>query len=371
MGKFYKMVDLSTDELKRSFYKLLDSKKSMQEIYKEFNLNYSPNNSNDLKELAKEVNFDLSIYKERQSRSKKYCLQCGKELVGWQMKFCSSSCSATYNNARRVVSDETKLKTSNSIKLYYDELGRKSIKKKKCKICGEDECNNTFCKKHRQIIMTLIKYFEFDENVLGTGIDNVIREYNRIKTSLSYLYWDKCLSGKEIIKLYQKYNGKSEANFNKILRSLGINLRSFSEATSLAHSMGRLSLPNITPGFNSQWYTTWDNKEVYLRSSYEVDYAKQLDEQKIIYEVEGLRIKYFDTLENRYRCSIPDFYIKDDNMIVEIKSSFTYDKQNMIDRFKAYKENGYNYKMIMDGNEYFEDNLPETSNMTIKKCFGF
>ena len=369
MGKFYKMVDLSTDELKTSFYNLLNSKKSLSGVYKEFGLKDTPNNSVDLKKMAEEVGFDLSIYKERQSKPKKYCLQCGKELVGWQTKFCSNSCSATYSNTRRIISDETKQKTSNSIKLHYDKMGRKNISTKKCNICGDVECRDNFCKKHRQIIKTLIKYFEFDENVLGTGIDNVIREYNRIKSTLSYLYWDKGLSGREIMKLYPKYKDKPESNFNKILRSVGIDLRSLSEATILAHEMGRLSLPNVVSGFNSQWYTTWDNKEVYLRSSYEVEYAKQLDDQKIIYEVEGLRIKYFDTTENKYRCAIPDFYIKDENMIVEIKSSFTYDKQNMLDRFKAYKENGYNYKMIMDGKEYFENNLPENSNMTIKNCF--
>lgn len=66
-----------------------------------------------------------------------------------------------------------------------------------------------------------------------------------------------------------------------------------------------------------------------------------------------------------YRCSVPDFYLPDLNMIVEIKSFFTYDKQNMLDKFKAFKDNNYNYKLIMDGVEYFEDNLPETSKNNI------
>lgn len=369
MGKFYKMVDLSSDELKRSFYALLDSKKSMQEVYEEFDLKYTPNNSLDLKILAEEVGFDLSIYKERQSKPKKYCLQCGKELTGSQNKFCSNSCAATYNNLRRNPrTEESKKRTSDSIKLYYDNVGRKSKNGKQCKICGEYDCKHEFCKKHRQIINTLINHFGFDQNILSTGIDNVIKEYQRVRDTLSYLYLDKQLSGREIIKLYPSYAGKNDANFNKILRSLNIKIRTFSEATRVAIETYRLT-PADSYSFNSQWYTTWDNKEVYLRSSYEVEYAKQLDEQKIAYEVESLRIKYFDTIEKRYRCSIPDFYIKDDNMIVEIKSSFTYDKQNMIDRFKAYKEKGYKYKMIMDGKEYFEDNLPETSSMTIKDCF--
>ena len=43
------------------------------------------------------------------------------------------------------------------------------------------------------------------------------------------------------------------------------------------------------------YHITWNNKKVYLRSSYEFDYAKLLDKQKINYEVENLRIKYWDS----------------------------------------------------------------------------
>ena len=51
------------------------------------------------------------------------------------------------------------------------------------------------------------------------------------------------------------------------------------------------------------------------------------------------------------RRAIPDFYIPSKNLIVEIKSSFTLDKQNMIDKKKAYIEQGYNFKLICDFKE--------------------
>lgn len=38
-------------------------------------------------------------------------------------------------------------------------------------------------------------------------------------------------------------------------------------------------------------------------------------------------------------------------MIIEIKSSWTLDKQNMKDKMKAYKELGYNFKLICDHKE--------------------
>ena len=44
--------------------------------------------------------------------------------------------------------------------------------------------------------------------------------------------------------------------------------------------MGKLKLPDCNI-FNSTWHITWDNKEVYLRSGYEVDYAEILDLEKI------------------------------------------------------------------------------------------
>ena len=98
-------------------------------------------------------------------------------------------------------------------------------------------------------------------------------------------------------------------------------------------------------------HTTWNGKEVFFRSSFELDYAKELDEKQIDYEVEFSHIKYWDSQKQEYRCAIPDFYIPKDNMIVEIKSSYTLDKQNMIDKKKAYLNLGYKFKLICDHNE--------------------
>ena len=47
--------------------------------------------------------------------------------------------------------------------------------------------------------------------------------------------------------------------------------------------------------FKDEFHITWDNREVYLRSSYETDFANELDSKQIYYEVESLKIKYFDT----------------------------------------------------------------------------
>jgi hypothetical protein len=99
------------------------------------------------------------------------------------------------------------------------------------------------------------------------------------------------------------------------------------------------------------WHITWNNKEIYYRSSYELDYAICLDKLKLDYEVESLRIKYFDSILNEYRCAIPDFYIPYTNEVIEIKSTYTLDIQNMKDKFKAYIELGYKPKLILEHKE--------------------
>ena len=75
---------------------------------------------------------------------------------------------------------------------------------------------------------------------------------------------------------------------------------------------------------------------MFFRSSYEEDFCNELDEVKIDYELESQRIAYFDSTENVERIAIPDFELVDSHTLVEIKSSWTLDRQNMKDRFNAY-----------------------------------
>ena len=91
--------------------------------------------------------------------------------------------------------------------------------------------------------------------------------------------------------------------------------------------------------------------EHFYRSSYELEYYKILDEQKINYETEKLRILYWDSQLLKQRIAVPDIYIKKDNLIIEIKSNYTYDKINMKDKVKSYKEHGYNFKLILEHKE--------------------
>lgn len=70
-----------------------------------------------------------------------------------------------------------------------------------------------------------------------------------------------------------------------------------------------------------------------------------------------MRIEYYDTQKQKVRISIPDFYIPADNQIIEIKSNYTLDKTNMIDRAKEYIKQGYKFQLVLDGKTLGFDDL--------------
>ena len=200
-----------------------------------------------------------------------------------------------------------------------------------------------------QQIKTLIKYFGFDKTKVGTP--EVESEFMRIRNVLYDLYWNGHKSSSEISKMF---GYPSAANLtDKIFRGyMDIPVKTTSYSTSENFLEGRLNLLETSVcNYISGWHKTWNGKDVYLRSSYEFDYAEELDNANIDYEVESIRVKYFDSTSGEYRCAIPDFYLPETNTIVEIKSTWTLDKQNMIDKKKSYIENGYNFKLICEHKE--------------------
>lgn len=116
-------------------------------------LNYRSSNKfvwDKIENIAKQYGFDKSQYKSK----RKYCLVCGKELHGYQKKFCSHSCSATYNNSNRMIYKK-KGTNKNVIKVEHRNYGKKynSVKHKEdidikyCLNCGNilSTNNRIFC----------------------------------------------------------------------------------------------------------------------------------------------------------------------------------------------------------------------------------
>ena len=82
---------------------------------------------------------------------------------------------------------------------------------------------------------------------------------------------------------------------NTIFKVLNIKTRNLSDATKNSILHNKINIKSIQGKYKTEWHITWDNKKYFLRSSYESNYANMLDEQKVKYEVESLRIEYFDT----------------------------------------------------------------------------
>ena len=290
---------------------------------------------------------------------KHICERCGKEHDGafGSGRFCSNKCAHSYSTYNE--KDKKSLKEARCIScgktIYINKrASTKNCKCDECKntnrcqICGKINCEDKFCKKHNiQQFKGLIKYFGYDEKLLGT--DEVEEEFERIRNLLYKLYWEEHKSSIEICKMFNHHN---PSNLLKIFTYLDIPLKTVRESIKESYEEGRSELPiNVASSYKCGYHKTWDNKEVYLRSSYEYDYAKKLDDERTNYEVESLRIRYYDSQMKEYRCAIPDFYLPDSNMIVEIKSRYTLDIQNMKDKMKEYKKLGYDFMLICDHEE--------------------
>lgn len=138
-------LDISTEEKKQKLYELFDSMQSKADIYRCFNVSDNTTNSFYLKDIGEQIGFDFNIYKERK---KKYCLYCGKEIIGRYRsakKFCNRSCAAKYNNKGRIQSEETKKKIAESLaKSKEYEYSSDPVY---CKNCGKliEKRPNIFC----------------------------------------------------------------------------------------------------------------------------------------------------------------------------------------------------------------------------------
>lgn len=296
----------------------------------------------------------------------KICECCGKPYKTREpkQKFCSLSCSASYNNIGRVHTNKTKEKISQSLHLHYDGIPHKDeehrqyngkkirVMKSKCPICGERDCHRQGICKHTKKFFINLTYFGLDEKKIGTN--EIFGEYEKVKKALETEYNDNHMSPSDLKRKYSY--PKTFENITHLLKELGIVTRDLSTSQKNAILTGKSILPKnieqVGLSFKQGWHKTWQGKKVFYRSSYEEKYAKFLDEKKIPYDMESIRIEYFDTKEKKIRIAIPDFLLTETNEIIEVKSRITLHKQNIIDKFQKYKELGYTPKLLYEGTMY-------------------
>lgn len=119
--------------------------------------------------------------KEEYNKNPKLCLQCGKPLTYQQFtynqKFCCHKCSNQNKETRPPRSEESRRKTSESIKNYYKRFPSTNIYFIHCISCGKlfvSKCKNkkTCCEKCRRNIISLANK-------------------NKIHDSIKYKSWSK------------------------------------------------------------------------------------------------------------------------------------------------------------------------------------
>jgi len=286
-------------------------------------------------------NYDDDILK------KDFCKECGEEfLVKNRTKIGISTCT----KCRKLKRNRGK-----NIKNINKKLGDKNIIEKilVCKFCGDEKCKKPeVCSKFRQKNNVYEKYLGFDSSKKGNN--DVYTEFDRIINELKFDYFDKELS---IVEISKKYNMNYKSMY-LIFKKNNIVIRTFSEAVMNSIKNGKINYNNIVQyPYKSGMYITWKGDNVHYRSNYEKEYYSILDDKKVNYEVESLRIQYYDTQKKKIRIAIPDIYIKEINEIIEIKSKWTLNEINMKDKVKSYKKLGYNVRLIVgEGNKNFFKN---------------
>ena len=308
----------------------------------------------------------------------KHCIRCGaiipfKKRIN---KFCTQSCAASYNNNKRITegwkrSTESKLKTSQTIK-------SKPTKLLPCIKCGtlvtvasttrKILCNNCrHARKYKYTYKYTPKFKDVNKRaahyiftypnlckLIGVCVDDVCESnigdvFSKICNKLKSMYLDDQMS---VGYIHKQINVNLNA-INNILRyDCKIKFRTNQEANKLSILYARKPIIE-NPYIHHQrgWLRTWNGKNVYYRSSYEKEYIEQLNNQHVDFDTETIRILYFDTKKNRQRVAIPDIYISSTNTLVEIKSNYTLDLQNMKDKFTAYNNAGYKCKLILEHKE--------------------
>ncbi|MBI2145855.1 hypothetical protein HYU22_00770 [Candidatus Woesearchaeota archaeon] len=96
---------------------------------------------------------------------------------------------------------------------------------------------------------------------------------------------------------------------------------------------GRIKL---SPGWKKVPY-----KNIVLRSYWEKSTAQFLDKHNIEWEYESLNIPYYDTTRDMIANTIPDFYLPELNIVIEVKSNREINSLRTKDKMDAIHQQGY------------------------------
>lgn len=270
---------------------------------------------------------------ETYNKSPKICPICG-DVISYKkrkQKTCSPECGAVLR--AKNAQNTHKFKDNNNIEFI-------------CKYCGKLCKNNNSLINHERLC-------KLNPNRQIISYNN-LDKYNNCVNAGEISVWNKGLTKETDERVLKGFKSRKKSiEIGKYIPKRIKHTEEYKE---------KLRILQKETNYCHKYYVrvkhkSWNGYEFITRSSYELDYANILDEQNIDYKYEPFRIKYYDTYLNIIRTSIPDFYLPDSNTIVEIKSTYTLNVQNMKDRAKAYRDLGYNFILMLDKKEANIDNM--------------
>ena len=208
----------------------------------------------------------------------RYCKLCNTKFshrqiqANYRKKFCNSSCAASYNNIGRVRTQDSKLKTSTTLKNRptvttkcidcNSQIFVKKILKEGnlCNICYSNRSKNIWCPKGKKY-----SCIKCNKAILKN------------KTNLCKECWI-------ISEDFEKQRGNYLKTFQK-----------------------------------GYYFCKKENKDVYLNSSLEFAFAEYCDKNNIEWS-KPRHLTY--TLNDKQHYYFPDFYLNKHNLIIEIKGYF-------------------------------------------------
>lgn len=268
--------------------------------------------------------------------NQKNCPKC-QTLHSSNGVFCSRKCA----NSRGPRSEE--FKKAVKLKLSFKKICKITISPITGRVLSKENSNVSFWDSpgKQRFVTNLCKWFNIS---LGVYPDTE-NQLNDLRERLIHMYQvEKCSS----IEIKEFFNiPLPNGHMPAFLKQLNIQRRNLKEAGK--ERVFRKGVPpnSINKKYKCGTHIDWTGNYHYYRSSYELLMYQILDNKRKFYQTESLRIKYLDSQSNTIRVAIPDITIN--NLIIEIKSNFTLDPKNMIDKFIAYKEAGYRPMLILDG----------------------
>ncbi len=150
----------------------------------------------------------------------------------------------------------------------------------------------------------------------------------------------------KIRKALQKLAAEGKLNHQiESLEKRRLRHKRISATVKVLHAQGYY----IGKGIKKVLYNSKSNGKTYLRSGWELEVAKLLDLNNLIWKYEPFPIPYIDDKKNQH-ITIPDFYLPKYNLIIEVKSTRKdfLSTRNIKSKEKGIRKNGFRFYLWMD-----------------------